>query len=60
LTVIEEYNGTTKQDMARARDYMEAYNLTVIFNAFDIIYKYVDEPFSSDLLNIDSPRTIQY
>jgi intraflagellar transport protein 122 len=54
ITVIEDYSGATKQEVARVRDYKEAYELAGIFNAFDIIYKYVDEPFSSDLLNIDS------
>ena len=43
-----------KSELSKIRDYKESCELSGIFNAFDIIYKYIDEPFSNDLLNIDS------
>ncbi len=54
LTVIIEYTSQSKADVVKVKNYRDSYELAGIFNAFDIIYKYIDEPFSNDLLNIDS------
>jgi intraflagellar transport protein 122 len=54
LTVINDYSSQSKADVAKLKNYRDSYELAGIFNAFDIIYKYIDEPFSNDLLNTDS------
>mgnify|MGYP002146401039 CR=1 FL=1 len=54
LGVITDYSSQSKIDVSKVKNYRDSYELAGIFNAFDIIYKYIDEPFSNDLLNIDS------
>ena len=36
------------------KNYKDALDLADILNAYDIIYKYIEEPFSSDLLTIEN------
>ena len=53
-TLIKKYEGIVKQDTQSVKLYKESLDLSDIFNSYDIIYKYIEEPFSKDLLSTDS------
>jgi intraflagellar transport protein 122 len=54
LSSITEYNSNSnKIEILKVKDYIDSFELADIFNAYDIVYKYIEEPFSSDLLAID-------
>lgn len=55
LTIIKEYESSNNRaEIMKLKEYKDAVDLADIFNAYDIVYKYIEEPFSSDLLTIDN------
>lgn len=55
LTLIEDFKSKeNKTEITKIKNYKEALDLAEILNAYDIIYKYIEEPFSSDLLTIEN------
>jgi intraflagellar transport protein 122 len=54
LSLVKDYQSVEKSEMAKIKDFKDSCKLADIFNAFDIVYKYIEEPFSSDLLTIDN------
>ncbi len=56
LSVIKEYDSQNKVEQIKIKEYKDACDLADIFYAYDIIYKYIEEPFSNDLLSIDNQR----
>ena len=53
--LIKDYNSSDKPDVQAIKLYQESIDLSEILNAFDIVYKYIEEPFSKDLLNTEIP-----
>lgn len=52
--LIKDFRGLTKSDLQLVRIYQEINDIVDILNAYDMIYKYIEEPFSPDLLSTDS------
>lgn len=51
--LIKNYTSKDKQDVMSVKLYQESLDLSEIINAYDIVYKYIEEPFSKDLLNTE-------
>ena len=55
LGLIEDFTSRdNKQEIIKLKNYKDALDLADILNAYDIIYKYIEEPFSSELLTIEN------
>lgn len=48
--LITNYSGMSKKEAQSVKLFTESLELVDIFNAYDLIYKYIEEPFSADLL----------
>ena len=53
-TLIKNYTSTDKEDLLQVKTFKECSDLIDILNSYDIIYKYIEEPFSKDLLNTEN------
>ena len=51
---ITDYNSNAKKDSHAVKVNNEILDLIDIVNAYDLIYKYIEEPFSPDLLSTDT------
>lgn len=55
LKLIEDFTSRdNKSEIIKQKNFKEALDLADILNAYDIIYKYIEEPFSGDLLTIEN------
>jgi intraflagellar transport protein 122 len=55
LTLIKDFNTQhNKAEIEKVKEYKNALELADIFYSYDAIYKYIEEPFSSELLTIDN------
>ncbi len=56
LAMIKEFKSDvmnmTKGEVAKIKDFKDSNDLADIFNAYDYIYKYIEEPFSSDVISL--------
>lgn len=50
---LVELTKLIKEDSYKLKEFKDANEFANLFNAYDYVYKYVEEPFSSDLLSID-------
>lgn len=53
LHLIKDYKNLTAKDKEYLVEYQMSLDLADIYNAYDSVYKFIEEPFSNDLLTID-------
>ena len=55
LTVIKDFGENleklTKVDFSKLKEYHDSEELSDIFNAYDYIYKFIEEPFNNDVIS---------
>ena len=54
LSLISSYTIPQKLDIKLIKEYEDFVSLAEIYNSYDIIFKYIEEPFCKDLINVDT------